>query len=95
MPLTSRPPFFPSGFMKAREEIADKNNFLLCREYYNREKELNFEMFQKSKSMWKGDALMTTRKLKPYKLPKATKKYAQQSRMQYLNNKNNYNTFLV
>mmetsp|Transcript_19241 Transcript_19241/g.17060 ORF Transcript_19241/g.17060 Transcript_19241/m.17060 type:complete len:153 (-) Transcript_19241:69-527(-) len=79
--------------MKGREEIAD-NNFLLCREYFLREKELNFEKFQKNKSMWKGDALMTTRKSKPTEMPKSKKKYVKQSHRQYLNNKNKYKTFL-
>ena len=93
-PKTSRPPFIPSGFMKARDEISD-TNFLLWREYFLREKELNYENFQNSKSKWKGDALLTTRKLKQTQLPKWKEKYVKQSSRQYLNNQTNYKTFLV
>lgn len=93
--ITARPPFKPAGFQQARDEIADKGNFLLCREYYLREKELNFENFQKSKSMWKGDSLLTTRKQKPVELPKSKRKFLSKDKNDFLNGKNSYQTYLT
>jgi hypothetical protein len=94
-PMASRPPFVPVGFQQARDEIAEKNNYLLQSEYYSREKELNFENFQKSKSMWKGDPLFTTRKHIPVKLPKSKIMFLKKTKNEYLNNNNGFQTFLT
>eukprot|EP00344_Euplotes_crassus_P002990 CAMPEP_0197010536 /NCGR_PEP_ID=MMETSP1380-20130617/54723_1 /TAXON_ID=5936 /ORGANISM="Euplotes crassus, Strain CT5" /LENGTH=113 /DNA_ID=CAMNT_0042432521 /DNA_START=511 /DNA_END=849 /DNA_ORIENTATION=+ len=44
--------------------------------------------------MWKGDSLLTTRKLKPVEMPRSKEKLVPHSHRQYLNNKNSFTTFL-
>ncbi|CAI2375596.1 unnamed protein product [Moneuplotes crassus] len=83
--------FRPSNWSQARKEMSE-NNFYLCREYYDQEKDKNYSDWLNSKNKFMGIPFIATRKKSKDIVPRC-KDPGELAYHQYSNNKNQYDTF--
>jgi len=91
-PKSERKAFNPSNWSQARREISE-NNFYLCREYYNTEKDQNHEEWQKSKKKWMGKPFIAKRKKLTDRLSKSKRRLVKASKTNLIGDTNGYRTF--
>ncbi|CAI2372397.1 unnamed protein product [Moneuplotes crassus] len=91
IPRTSQDIFRPSNWSQARKEMSE-NNFYLCREYYDQEKDKKYSDWLNSKQRFMGIPFIASRKKTKDSVPRC-KDPGELALQQYVNNKNNYSTF--
>ena len=69
------------------------NDFMLCKEYYLREKEMNYEQYLTNKSKWQGAPFYANRKIEKDQIPKVKKQFVKFSQRTYLNTDNDFSKF--